>query len=199
MFQSSPELQCSPLIRPQLLRRQINELVDDPEKLKLLPHNMTIYHRLMDADAYRNKTVPSSESLYEESQALMFGGADTVGNTLMLGTHHLLHQTIALQKLKSELRKVWPSLSENEPSTKDLENLPYLNAVIKESLRLSSGVTSGLLRMVPSTGATITGTAVPPGVCAFLIFNFTARIANHITGYCLVRKYIRSLQRHYLP
>jgi cytochrome P450 len=146
-----------------LLRSQINDLSDDPEKLKLLPHNNTIYHRLMDAEAYRNKTVPSPGSLYEEAQALMFGGADTVGNTLMLGTHRLLQHPDKLQKLREELFEVWPSL-ESEPKLRDLESLPYLNAVIKESLRLSSGVVSGLLRVVPPTGATITGVTVPPGV-----------------------------------
>jgi cytochrome P450 len=126
---------------------------------------MTIYHRLMDAEAYRNKTVPSAGSLYEEAQALMFAGADTVGNTLMLGTYHLLKQPETLQKLKSELAAAWPSLDGKEPKIRQLENLPYLNAVIKESLRLTSGVVSGLLRVVPPTGATIAGVSVPPGVC----------------------------------
>lgn len=125
---------------------------------------MTIYHRLMDAEAYRNKTVPSAGSLYEEAQALMFGGADTVGNTIMVGTFHLLQQTDKLQRLKKELSAAWPSLNGREPNVRDLETLPYLNAVIKESLRLSSGVVSGLLRVVPPTGATIDGVAVPPGV-----------------------------------
>jgi cytochrome P450 len=146
-----------------LLRRQINDLSDDPEKLKLLPHNNTIYHRLMDAEAYRNKTVPSPGSLYEEAQALMFGGADTVGNTLMVGTHRLLQHPEKLQKLKEEIFKAWPAL-EDKPRLRDLESLPYLNAVIKESLRLSSGVVSGLLRVVPPNGATIAGVAVPPEV-----------------------------------
>lgn len=148
----------------QLLRAQISDLTDDPEKLKLLPHNMTIYHRLLDPSAYKNKTVPSADELYEEGQALIFGGADTVGNTLMVGTYHLLQQPEALQKLKKELKDAWPSVNGAEPTVKDLESLPYLNAVIKESLRLSSGVTAGLLRVVPSTGATISGVTVPPGV-----------------------------------
>jgi cytochrome P450 len=126
---------------------------------------MTIYHRLMDAEAYRNKTVPSAGSLYEEAQALMFAGADTVGNTLMLGTYHLLKQPETLQRLKSELTAAWPSLDGKEPKIRQLENLPYLNAVIKESLRMTSGVVSGLLRVVPPTGATIAGVSVPPGVC----------------------------------
>jgi cytochrome P450 len=147
----------------QLLKRQINDLTDDPEKLKLLPHNNTIYHRLMDAEAYRNKTVPSPESLYEEAQALMFGGADTVGNTLMVGTHRLLQHSETMEKLKEELMGIWPEVGQ-EPKIKVLEKLPYLNAVIKESLRLSSGVVSGLLRVVPESGAVVMGVSVPPGV-----------------------------------
>jgi cytochrome P450 len=148
-----------------LLRRQINDLTDDPEKLKQLPHNNTVYHRLMDAELYRDKTVPSPGSLYEEAQALMFGGADTVGNTLMVGTHRLLQHPEKMQKLKAELLEVWPVLNEREPRIRDLERLPYLNAVIKESLRISSGVVSGLLRIVPPSGATIAGIVTPPGVC----------------------------------
>lgn len=124
---------------------------------------MTIYHRLMDPEVFRDKTAPSAGSLYEEGQALMFGGADTVGNTLMVGTHHLLQRPPVLQLLKKELLAAWPTLLE-EPKLRELERLPYLNAVIKESLRMSSGVVSGLLRVVPTTGATINGVTVPPGV-----------------------------------
>ncbi|KAJ4992818.1 hypothetical protein SVAN01_01522 [Stagonosporopsis vannaccii] len=146
----------------QLLKQQINDLTDNPDKLEQLPHSMTIYHRLMDPKAFRDNTVPSAGSLYEEGQALMFGGADTVGNTLMVGTHHLLQQPVVLGKMKEELLAAWPILLE-EPSIRILERLPYLNAVIKESLRMSSGVVSGLLRVVPTAGATINGVTVPPG------------------------------------
>jgi hypothetical protein len=176
-----------------LLLRQINGLTDDPENLKFLPHNMTIYHRLMDADAYRNKTVPSAGSLYEEAQALMFGGADTVGNTLMVGTFHLLQQPDKLQKLKTELLAAWPLLNEHEPKLRDLENLPYLNLVIKESLRLSSGVVSGLLRVVPSTGATIAGVTVPPGVRPRSVLNGDIGFINLFTDNCFMRQHFRPL------
>ena len=119
---------------------------------------------MLDAENYRDKTVPSNESLYEEAQALMFAGTDTVGNALMVGTFHLLRQPDTLQKLKKELSSAWPSLNGVEPKLRDLEKLPYLNAVVKESLRVSSGVVAGLLRVVPPTGARIAGVAVPPGV-----------------------------------
>jgi cytochrome P450 len=125
---------------------------------------MTIYHRLMDPEAHRDKQIPSAGSLYEEAQALMFGGTDTVGNTLMVGAFHLLKHPEKMQKLKAELSGAWPLLNENEPNVRDLEKLPYLSAVIKEALRMSSGVTSGLLRIVPKTGATIAGHEVPPQV-----------------------------------
>ena len=154
---------------------------------------MTIYHRLMDAEAYRNKKVPSAGSLYEEAQALMFGGVDTVGNTLMVGTYHLLQQSDKLQKLKTELSAAWPSLNEHEPKLRDLKNLPYLNAVIKESLRLSSGVVSGLLRMVPSTGATIGGVSVPPGVRPRSVPSRNIRLTNCSADNCFMRQYFRPL------
>jgi cytochrome P450 len=175
------------LMFTQLLHRQINDLTDDPEKLKLLPHNMTIYHRLMDAEAYRNKTVPSAGSLYEEAQALMFGGVDTVGNTLMIGSHYLLQQPDKMLKLKTELSKAWPSLNDSDPKVRSLETLPYLNAVIKESLRMSSGVVSGLLRVVPSTGATITGITVAPGVLPPTLSESCLSLTSHPTGDCIVR------------
>lgn len=124
---------------------------------------MTIFHQLMTPESYRNGTVPSAGSLYEEGQALMFAGADTVGNALMLGTYYLLRQQDSYAKLKEELQHAWPQLN-SPPDLRTLEALPYLNAVIKESLRMSNGVVSGLLRIVPPQGARIAGTFVPGGV-----------------------------------
>lgn len=117
----------------------------------------------MDKDAYKNGTVPSAGSLYEEGQALMFAGADTVGNTLMLGTYYLLKQDDTYKAFKTELQNAWSNL-EVAPDLRELEQLPYLNAVIKESLRMSSGVVSGLLRIVPKQGAKIGGHYIPGGV-----------------------------------
>jgi cytochrome P450 len=92
----------------------------------------------------------------------MFAGADTTGNTLMLGTYYLLKNSITYKKLKEELKSCWPELSE-VPQLRQLEQLPYLNAVIKEALRMSSGVVSGLLRVVPEGGAKIASHYVPAG------------------------------------
>jgi hypothetical protein len=149
----------------EMIRSQISELTEHPEKLEHLPHNMTIYHQLMNKEAYRTNTVPCAGSLYEEAQALMYGGGDTTGNTLMVGAFHLLKNPNAYAQLKAELRSVWPKVEDAPPALRVLEALPYLNAVVKEALRINVGVVSGLPRVVPKEGAKINGVFVPGGVC----------------------------------
>jgi hypothetical protein len=73
----------------QLLGAQVTEVVQDPESLQGAPHRI-IYHELLSPEARKGAPLPSAGSLYEEAQALMFGGADTTGNTLILGTFYLL-------------------------------------------------------------------------------------------------------------
>jgi hypothetical protein len=108
----------------QILGRQVNEVVKNPDSLKDAPHPI-IYHKLLDKDANKSGMVPVPGSLYEEAQALMFGGADTTGNTLMLGTFHLLENPGLLTRLKDELYEHWPNL-EKVPRFEDLEKLPFL-------------------------------------------------------------------------
>ena len=117
----------------------------------------------MSKDAHKSGRVPDAGELYEEAQALMFAGSDTVGNALMVITHFLGRNTTMQRKLKAELHTAWAEGGGVNPSPTALEKLPYLNAVIREGLRLSMGVVSGLLRIVPPQGATIAGTVVPGG------------------------------------
>ncbi|SLM39398.1 cytochrome p450 monooxygenase [Lasallia pustulata] len=146
----------------QFLQQQIGNLAENPGQISHLPHSMTMYHQLMNEEAYKTKTVPSERSLYEEGVNFLFAGADTTGNALMLGSYYLLKSPKAYHTFKQELQELWPVL-EQEPNLQDLENLPYLNAVIKESLRMTTGVVTGLLRIVPSGGAKICETYVPAG------------------------------------
>jgi cytochrome P450 len=148
----------------QMIKAQIKDLVRHPERINHLPHNMTIYHCLMDKEAYRNNTVPCEGSLYEETQALMFAGSDTTGNALMVGFFHLLKDRERYAKLKEEIQSAWEVAGPSGPEARDLESLPYLNSVIKEALRLSVGVTTGLPRIVPVGGAVIANVAIPGGV-----------------------------------
>ena len=138
---------------------------------------MTMYHQLMNEEAYKTKKVPSEKSLYEEGVNFLFAGADTTGNALMLGSYYLLKSLEIYQKFKRELQELWPVL-EQEPDLQDLEVLPYLSAIIKESLRMTTGVVTGLLRIVPSGGAKICETYVPVGVGFTLLEPGFSCVAN---------------------
>ncbi|KAI6839259.1 hypothetical protein KC332_g5829 [Hortaea werneckii] len=146
----------------ELLGAQVKDVVAHPESLKLASHPI-IYHRLQDPEM--NKTaggLPSPESLYEEAQALLFGGADSAGNTTMIGLYYVLSNTAIKDRLKAEIRSIWPEMRASPPRLEELEKLPYLSAVVKESLRMAPGVPSPLPRVVPRTGATIAGHFIPP-------------------------------------
>ncbi|KAL2784370.1 cytochrome P450 [Aspergillus keveii] len=157
-----------------LLKKQINDLCTDPSALSKLPHNTTIYHELLRPEAYRTGTAPDSGSLYEESQALMFGGADTTGATLMHGSFYILRSPEVYRKMKEELISIWPEI-EKPPRWEELERLPYLTAVIKESLRISPGVASPLPRVVPEGGAIIANTPIPGGTIVMHASHFIHR------------------------
>lgn len=107
------------------LRSQVQKLTTDPEHLKTLPHSTTIWNELLRPELHPDGKIPDSGSLFEESQALMFGGADTTGTTLMHGTFELLHEPEVLKKLKAELQEAWPDVAQNPPLSV-LEPLPYL-------------------------------------------------------------------------
>lgn len=143
-----------------IIQEQLQVVLQNPEKLDEAPHQ-TIFHRMLDANAHRSKTVPDTTKLQDEGLQLIFAGANTVADTLLMGHWNMLNQPELLARLKSEVRTVWPDL-ENLPSLKELESLPLLTATIKESLRhIPSGVS--LTRVVPPEGAIISGQKIPGG------------------------------------
>jgi cytochrome P450 len=145
----------------QMLTTQVNDILAFPEKLNDAPHR-TIYHELLNPPPNRGKSVKNKRDLIDEAQVLIFGGVDTFGNATMLGIHHLLENPSMVQRLKAELLSIWPDLKSPPPRFEDLEKLPYLTAVIKESLRIGpGGVAVGLPRIVPPPGAKICDSFVP--------------------------------------
>ena len=65
-----------------------------------------------------------------------------------MALYHLLTSPETLRKLKAELKSIIPPASSYTPLA-ELEQLQYLSAVIKETLRLSYGVPSRLYRVSP--------------------------------------------------
>ncbi|OIW26308.1 putative P450 monooxygenase [Coniochaeta ligniaria NRRL 30616] len=144
-----------------ILGEQVREVSAHPERLASSPHT-TIYHRLLDPEAHKGRPLPDATALYEEAQTMVFAGGVTVGDALSIGFFHVLDQPGLLTRLRAEVCTAWPDL-DSPPKLEALETLPFLTATIKESLRMSPGASSPLLRIVPPAGATISGRAVPPG------------------------------------
>ncbi|CAI7604649.1 unnamed protein product [Penicillium manginii] len=143
-----------------LIQQQLQVVLNCPSKLDEVPHQ-TLFHRMLDPQAYRRKEVPDLTALHDEGFTLIFAGANTVADTLLMGHWHTMQDPILLKMLRSELLTIWPDI-EKQPLLADLERLPLLTATIKESLRfIPSGVS--LTRVVPATGAVISGQQIPGG------------------------------------
>ena len=92
------------------------------------------------------------------------GGAETTSTCLSATLYHLCKFPRAMKKLQAELRSNFESLE--EITIKKTSELPYLKAVIDESLRIFPVASYISPRVVGKGGAEIAGRIVPEGVCA---------------------------------
>jgi len=123
----------------------------------------TIFHHVLASD------MPTSEKsldrLWQEGMVVVGAGTETTAWTLVVGLTYILMNDNIRQRLESELQGARANIGMLH--LKDLEQLPYLSACIKESLRLSYGVTSRLPRVAPLQPLEVPGTKdlrIPPGV-----------------------------------
>lgn len=119
----------------------------------------------------------SVERLTDEAVTIVVAGSETVAWALTVGTYHILANVSILRKLKTELATAIPELSKSTPQV-TLENLPYLSAVIKESLRLSYGAASRLQRLAHEPLVFSSGTkewTIPP----FTPVSMTSVLIHH--------------------
>ncbi|KAI1343232.1 cytochrome P450 monooxygenase-like protein [Xylariaceae sp. FL0016] len=116
-------------------------------------------------------TMPEAE-IASQAHSLIIAGSETTATALAAATWHLLRHPSCLARLQREVRPAFASAIITAGGGDDaaLQRLPYLRAVIDETLRLFPVVPLGLPRYAPSpasgTGAPpvlIDGHDVPPG------------------------------------
>ncbi|KAN0069103.1 Cytochrome P450 [Elaphomyces granulatus] len=148
---------------------QIQQLIDDHNRGCKDTTHPIVFQELLDSN------LPQEDKnlvrLRSEGVVLVSAGLDTVRATLEIGTFHLLQQPRIMQKLRKELLTVYPDPGD-PPSLPVLEKLPYLTAVIYESLRLSYGTASRLPR-------------VPHHALAYGPYIIPARTPLSMTSYCV--------------
>ena len=86
--------------------------------------------------------------MQDEAQTLIAAGSLTSAHILTYITFHIISNHSILQKLQAELEPV-TSGSSTSPKWQQLEQLPYLTAVIAEGLRMGYGVPHRLQRCFP--------------------------------------------------
>ena len=92
-------------------------------------------------------------------------GSDTTATSLAGILYHLLGNPETLQKLRYEVEETIPkNASKLEVPWSESQNMPYLQVVIKETLRLHTAVALPMERVVPPGGANICGQYFPAGV-----------------------------------
>ncbi|KAJ7242078.1 cytochrome P450 [Mycena rebaudengoi] len=139
----------------------LDRILANPSVLGMADHE-SIYHHLIHPDSRKGHAVPSKKSLLHESLTLLGAGSETVGNVVTTGVFHVLSNKRIQEKLTIELEESWPDIS-SPKGYQELEKLPYLTAVIKESVRMAHGVVTPLPRVVGPSNVRISGYDVPVG------------------------------------
>ncbi|KAK4212172.1 cytochrome P450 [Rhypophila decipiens] len=134
----------------------------------------TLMERLLSANAKQQKLSQggdptslqqwkSHDNLRDEAITMISAGTDTTGISALVGLFNIIHHPHVQDRLLKELRTVLPGKNDTAPFTV-IEKLPYLTAVIKETLRYASPAASRTPRLVPKGGTTLPdGRFIPEG------------------------------------
>ncbi|KAL2807762.1 cytochrome P450 [Aspergillus granulosus] len=107
----------------------------------------------------------TDEEVFAAAAANVGAGAETVSASLQALVYYLLRHPVYLNRLQSELDAAQErgELSEIVQYT-EAQNLPYLQACIKEAYRYHSSIGTNLPRVTPKGGLTICGRYFPEGI-----------------------------------
>jgi cytochrome P450 len=107
----------------------------------------TLFTELLEAPLPSQEKTPAR--LRAEAQSTLSAGAETTSWSLAVGTFYLLHRPELLGALAADLGPVVRDAT-RLPPWRELEDLPYLTGVIRESVRLAYGISARTLRVAPT-------------------------------------------------
>lgn len=106
------------------------------------------------------------DELTAEALTQLIAGSDTTSNSSCALLYHVVRTPGVFDKLRAEFDAAVPNQNEQIPDFETIRNLPYLEAVINETLRHHSTSGIGLPRQIPldaKKGVEIRGHYYPPG------------------------------------
>ena len=132
-----------------MTREQVTRLANAPEDEFADRETVPIFRAVMESSKLPDyeRTV---ERVAQDAQMLLMAGTLTMASTMEHLIYWMVDNPDVLQKLKGELHGVMPSINDvgKIPITA-LESLPYLTAIIKESVRLIYGNSTPHYRVDP--------------------------------------------------
>lgn len=129
--------------------QRLSEPLDSPKK-----DFMSYIRRWNDE---KGMTVPEIKSTFS---VIILAGSESVGTAMMSVIHHLLKDLQVMRQLCEEIRGSFPT--EKQITIDTVGELPFLNAVINEGMRLGPPTPAILSRLSP--GAHVCGYWLPYGV-----------------------------------
>jgi len=123
----------------------------------------SLLQKLIDARDEAGNPLPD-DALNVEATGFILAGSHTTSSSLTWIVWRILKSPSIKAKLVKELDEALAGLAYDAiPSHANLENLTYLNCVIKEGLRIDTAVPGSTPRYVPPEGAHINGHVLPGG------------------------------------
>lgn len=150
---------------------RVNQRLEAAEKGEV--QRVDLLARLMEGKDEKGDKLGRAE-LTAEALTQLIAGSDTTSNTSCALLFHCLTQPHVVEKLQAELDDALPSNS--VPSYDQVKDLPYLDNVINETLRIHSTSSQGLPRVVPpGDGVDLAGHHFPQG----LVLSVPAYVMHH--------------------
>ncbi|XP_070580884.1 1,25-dihydroxyvitamin D(3) 24-hydroxylase, mitochondrial-like [Ptychodera flava] len=133
------------------------------------PENLDIVqHLLLHSDL-------STDMIYSQMTEVFMGAVDTTANTFQWAVYNLASNPEKQEKLREEVRRTVPK---GEPiSYKHIEEIPYVTAVIKETLRVNPVVVNN--SRVLDKDITIKGYNIPAGTPIVMLFHQSGRNSKY--------------------
>ncbi|XP_070579267.1 uncharacterized protein [Ptychodera flava] len=154
--------------------KRIDEKMDEVQSLEEKdelpsPENLDIVqHLILQSDL-------STDMIYSQMTEVLMGAIDTTANTFQWAVYNLANNPEKQEKLREEVRRIVPK--GEMVSYKHIEEIPYVTAVIKETLRVNPVIVNN--SRVLDKDITIKGYNIPAGTPIVMLFHQSGRNSKY--------------------
>jgi cytochrome P450 len=118
---------------PQKAMGKIQQAMADTKGDKQKDVQYSLFHYIAQSDMPASER--SEERLAKEAQVLLGGGTASTARTIGFASYYILSRPALRERLEAELREPMAGWPDRVPTWAELEKVPLLQAIIKESLR----------------------------------------------------------------